>query len=90
MNRRLLFVCWFVLAGCYVPDAVSAQEEAGAVAATSEVDLWTTEVAIDTLWTLMAAFLVFFMNAGFGCAQTHLSNKASSGRSTASCCQGDT
>ncbi len=28
--------------------------------------LWTTDVAVDTLWTLIAGILVFFMNAGFG------------------------
>jgi len=31
--------------------------------------LWTGDVAIDTLWTLVAAFLVFWMNAGFGCVE---------------------
>ncbi len=29
MSRRLLFVCWFVLTGCCVLDATSAQEESG-------------------------------------------------------------
>ena len=28
--------------------------------------VWTTDVAVDTLWTLIAGILVFFMNAGFG------------------------
>ncbi len=31
--------------------------------------LWTTDVAVDTLWTLVAGILVFFMNAGFGCVE---------------------
>ena len=31
--------------------------------------LWTTDVAVDTLWVLVAGFLVFFMNAGFGCIE---------------------
>ena len=31
--------------------------------------LWTTDVAVDTLWTLVAGILVFFMNAGFGCLE---------------------
>ena len=26
---------------------------------------WTTEKSLDTVWTLLAAFLVFFMQAGF-------------------------
>lgn len=32
-------------------------------------DVWTIDVSIDTLWTLVAGFLVFFMNAGFGCVE---------------------
>jgi len=36
---------------------------------TGTADPWTLEVAVDTLWTLAAAFLVFFMNAGFGCVE---------------------
>ena len=28
--------------------------------------VWTTDVAVDTLWVLIAGILVFFMNAGFG------------------------
>ena len=43
-------------------DDPAGQPEAGA-------DPWTLEVAVDTLWTLAAAFLVFFMNAGFGCVE---------------------
>jgi ammonium transporter, Amt family len=31
--------------------------------------VWTLDVAVDTLWTLVTAFLVFFMNAGFGCVE---------------------
>ena len=27
------------------------------------------KVAADTLWVLIAGFLVFFMNAGFGCVE---------------------
>ena len=30
---------------------------------------WTTDVAVDTLWVLVASMLVFFMNAGFGCIE---------------------
>ena len=37
--------------------------------AAAEESLWTTDVAVDTLWTLVAGFLVFFMNAGFGCVE---------------------
>ena len=33
-------------------------------------DPWTIEVAADTMWVLVAAFLVFFMNAGFGCVES--------------------
>ena len=32
-------------------------------------EVWTTDVAVDTLWVLIAGILVFFMNAGFGCIE---------------------
>ncbi|MCH7751988.1 MAG: ammonium transporter, partial [Planctomycetes bacterium] len=44
-------------------------EEAASDAAVESAELWTTDVAVDTLWVLVAAFLVFFMNAGFGCLE---------------------
>ena len=37
--------------------------------AAAAADPWTIEVSVDTLWVLMAGFLVFFMNAGFGCVE---------------------
>jgi len=43
--------------------------DASAAQAAAVADPWTIEVAVDTLWTLVAAFLVFFMNAGFGCVE---------------------
>jgi len=43
--------------------------DASAAQAATVADPWTIEVAVDTLWTLVAAFLVFFMNAGFGCVE---------------------
>ncbi|MBI83431.1 MAG: ammonium transporter [Planctomycetaceae bacterium] len=48
---------------------IGAQEEAAGEATTDAAALWTTEVAVDTLWVLAAGFLVFFMNAGFGCVE---------------------
>ena len=44
-------------------------EEAAGEATTESATVWTTDVAVDTLWVLVAAFLVFFMNAGFGCVE---------------------
>ena len=59
---------WFVHGG-----TIFAQEEAGGETVATEdlgsADPWTMEVAVDTLWTLVAGFLVFFMNAGFGCVE---------------------
>ena len=46
-----------------------AEGEAAAAAAAAAAALYTTEVAVDTLWVLATAFLVFFMNAGFGCLE---------------------
>ncbi len=48
------------VAGLAVP---AYAQEAGAES------LWTTDVAVDTLWVLVAGILVFFMNAGFGCVE---------------------
>jgi Amt family ammonium transporter len=45
-----------------------AAEEAAAEAA----GLNTTQVALDTIWVLFAAFLVFWMNAGFALLETGL------------------
>jgi Amt family ammonium transporter len=36
----------------------------------SSTSVWTTDVALDTIWTLVTAMLVFFMNAGFGCVES--------------------
>lgn len=47
-----------------IPGAAWAQE-----AAEAAETVWTTDVAVDTLWVLVAGFLVFFMNTGFGCVE---------------------
>ena len=44
-------------------------DNGGAAESPGTVELWTVEVAVDTLWVLVAGFLVFFMNAGFGCVE---------------------
>ena len=50
------------------PDVALGRELGQEVEETAE-GLWTTDVAVDTLWTLVAGMLVFFMNAGFGCLE---------------------
>ena len=57
MHRRWIFG-GLLLALLVVATPALAQESAES--------LWTTDVAVDTLWTLVAGILVFFMNAGFG------------------------
>ncbi len=57
MHRRWIFG-GLLLALLVVATPAFAQEGAES--------LWTTDVAVDTLWTLIAGILVFFMNAGFG------------------------
>ena len=52
--RTLLTGVGFLLAA----PALALAQEAESV--------WTTDVAVDTLWVLVAGILVFFMNAGFG------------------------
>ena len=50
----------------------------GAVASTAEAEAepaapaWDAKFAADTLWVLLAAFLVFFMNVGFAMVETGL------------------
>ena len=48
---------------------IGAQEETAVEPVADSTALWTTEVAVDTLWVLAVGFLVFFMNAGFGCVE---------------------
>ncbi len=48
----------------------AAGTDAGSDNKTSAAPVWTTEIAVDTLWVLVAGFLVFFMNAGFGCLES--------------------
>lgn len=48
--------------------AASAQTPAGE--AVSQEEFASLKVAVDTLWVALAAFLVFFMNAGFGMLET--------------------
>ena len=46
-----------------------ASAQATAPAGPSNADL---KVMVDTVWVLMTAFLVFWMNAGFGCVESGL------------------
>ena len=48
--------------------AATAQTPTGE--AVSQEDFASLKVAVDTLWVALAAFLVFFMNAGFGMLET--------------------
>ncbi len=50
-------------------DAVAAPGEVADGDDATAADPWTIEVSVDTLWVLVAGFLVFFMNAGFGCVE---------------------
>ena len=61
--RRTMFV-FIALLLCVLP--VSAQPQAAAPA----ID--NTKVALDTMWTLITAFLVFFMNLGFALVESGL------------------
>jgi Amt family ammonium transporter len=53
-----------VFMGLNLPIVAHAQENAEAVASLT--------IAIDTLWVMIAAFLVFFMNLGFGMVESGL------------------
>jgi len=69
MTRLAVGVCALGLLFAQ-PARTWAEGEGDAPEATAQsADVWTTDVAVNTLWTLAAAFLVFFMNAGFGCVE---------------------
>jgi len=54
-----------VLAALVIPRAAFAQDDEGPTPA----DL---KVMVDTVWVMVAGFLVFWMNAGFGCVEAGL------------------
>ena len=62
MVSRLLGIAVFAL---FMLSTTAVLAEDGA----KKESVYTTEVAVDTLWVLAAGFLVFFMNAGFGCIE---------------------
>ena len=62
-GRIVITIFLFLIIGNYA--MVAAQEGGEAAAGIT----WTTDIAVDTLWTLTAGILVFFMNAGFGCVE---------------------
>lgn len=57
-------------------ETIVVQVDDGAAASAAEAEpeapAWSAQVAADTLWVLLAAFLVFFMNVGFGMIETGL------------------
>jgi Amt family ammonium transporter len=57
-------LCVAVLAACLLPGRLSAQDAAPAID--------NTKVALDTIWTLIGGFLVFFMNLGFAMVESGL------------------
>ncbi|MBI4475383.1 MAG: ammonium transporter, partial [Acidobacteria bacterium] len=62
--RRTTFVL-IALFLCMLPASVGAQAQAAPA-----ID--NTKVAMDTMWTLITAFLVFFMNLGFALVESGL------------------
>src|SRR3990167_6282554 len=70
MISKKYFYSVFILLAFVVFSAggVFAEEAASAPAATS----WDAKFAADTVWVLVTAFLVFFMNLGFGMVETGL------------------
>ena len=69
---HVLAIALFALGIIGVQTGVLLAQEGSAPATVAEqVAALDTKgaVAVDTLWTLVAGFLVFFMNAGFGCVE---------------------
>jgi Amt family ammonium transporter len=59
--------CWAIPVLLGLTCASAFAEEAPAGPSTTDL-----KIAADTVWTLMTAFLVFWMNAGFGCVEAGL------------------
>jgi Amt family ammonium transporter len=65
-----LLVVSVLLAVMLLPSGVIAEESAAPAiseaAAAPAIDIHNLKVGLDTVWLLLGAFLVFFMQAGFG------------------------
>jgi Amt family ammonium transporter len=70
MNRKTALFIGSVVLGILFGPAVLRAAAAQAAAAAPAIDV--TKVAMDTMWTLLTAFLVFFMNLGFALVESGL------------------
>lgn len=76
MFSRRIAVCTLVMClGLFTPLAAYAQEaeaaaEAAAPAAPAGPTIADLKVMADTMWVMVTAFLVFFMNLGFACVES--------------------
>lgn len=75
MVRRKLTTSLLLLAGAlagslYAADAKPAAPDFGKQIAELATSAGTLKIAIDTLWTVVAGFLVFWMNAGFALVES--------------------
>ncbi|MFO0583725.1 MAG: ammonium transporter [Anaeromyxobacter sp.] len=69
---RLLRTASLILGGFLFAHGVLAQEPAAAPVFTKELadSIASQKVAMDTIWTMLAGFLVFFMNLGFALVES--------------------
>lgn len=72
MFKKLITLGLFVAALGIVLSPVLMAEEAAAVDLAAKIDevAFTNKVALDTMWVLVAAMLVFFMNLGFALVES--------------------
>lgn len=77
MNRKILLA--LLLFTVLVPAAVFAQEAASAETAAVEEKLDLYGQAFDMIWLVLAAALVFFMQAGFAMVETGLTRAKNAG-----------
>ncbi|HNE21385.1 MAG TPA: ammonia permease, partial [Turneriella sp.] len=75
MVRRKLTTSLLLIAGAlagslYAADAKPAAPDFGKQIAELATSAGTLKIAIDTLWTVVAGFLVFWMNAGFALVES--------------------
>ena len=78
-SRKWLKGAGWAMAGMLMAGVAHGQTESAAIAATAPVftqemadALSSNKVALDTVWVLITAFLVFFMNLGFAMVESGL------------------
>jgi Amt family ammonium transporter len=78
LNKKMILpaIVFLVITGARI---LHAQEEAAPTIASNAASIADTVIAVDTVWTLFCAFLVFFMQAGFAMVETGFTRAKNAG-----------